>query len=150
MKCFSIIQKVAVVSAIAFTLIVDSAYAETSMKFGLKSGISEFLMEALDGEVSKEDMAKAGVHIVAATGAMPATVTAASALGVEATTGTAIASLSGAAAVSATSYAVGAPVAGVLSTMGIVVAPAVVGGVVIASAATLVALGVNALFFSEE
>ena len=115
-----------------------------------KSAAVELAGDLLDGHLSVKKVARAGVDAVATVGATPTAVYGAGALGTEATTGTAIASLNGAAAVSATSYAIGAPVAGVLSGMGIVVAPAVVGGVIIVGAAGLVAVGINELFFSDD
>jgi hypothetical protein len=91
-----------------------------------------------------KDVAKAGVHVATGAVAVPAAVATASALGVTASTGTAIAGLSGAAATSATLAAVGAPVCGVL---GIAASPAVVGGVVVGGAALLVGYGINCLLF---
>lgn len=89
---------------------------------------------------------KTGVKTMANTTiAASATSTAVSlvgAAGMTAKTGTAIATLSGAAATNATLCAIGTPVA---SALGIAAAPAVVGGVIVAGAAAGVCYGVSCL-----
>jgi len=126
-------------------LVVVSSTVEASS--WTRSAVGELAESLFDGHLTKKDVAKAGVHAITTAGATPTAVYSAGALGVEATTGTAIASLNGAAAVSATSYAVGAPVASVL---GIAAAPAVVGGIIIVGVAGLVAVGINEIFFSDN
>jgi hypothetical protein len=117
----------------------------------VKSAARELGMHAVDGQITVNDIARAGVTVAVEASSVSATVYGASILGVNATTGTAIASLNGAAAVSATSCVIGAPAAGALTAVtGIVVAPAVVGGVIILGAGALVAFGINELFFSED
>jgi len=143
-------KKVLLASLIGLTLIGTTSQASSLAKVAGRSAAGEFGAGLLDGNLDAKDAARVGVHVVTTTGAVPTAVYSAGALGVEATTGTAIASLNGAAAVSATSYAIGAPVASALSTVGIVAAPAVVGGVIIVGAATLVAVGINELFFSDN
>ena len=87
---------------------------------------------------------KAYVNGVIAGSATSAAVATAGTLGVTASTGTAIASLSGAAATSATMAAIGGPVAtGIAAVTGVTLAPAVVGGAIVAGAATAVCYGVN-------
>jgi len=135
---------------VAGMLVVQTSVMASSSSKILNSLNSELASVMMDGDLSMKDVAKVGVHLATETGAVPATVNGASLLGLEASTGTAISSLNGAAAVSATSYAIGSPVAGVLSAVGITVAPAVVGGVIIAGTAVLVASGINELFFSED
>jgi hypothetical protein len=84
--------------------------------------------------------------------AMPVAVSSASTLGVTASTGTAISSLNGAAAVSATSYAVGSAVIEGAAIVGLSIpaAPAVVGGVVITAAGLaagkIISWGVKKIF----
>jgi len=112
-----------------------------------KSGTKDFVKCLLDGDLSVKEVAKIGVDTAVEASATHVAVYGAGALGTEATTGTAIASLSGTAAVSATSYAIGAPV---VTALGIAASPAVVGGVIIAGAAGLVAMGINELFFSDD
>lgn len=115
----------------------------------LRAG-SELAAGLMDGKLDTKDIARAGVHMAADMGAVPVAVYGAGALGVEATTGTAIATLNGAAAVSATSYAIGAPVATAIGTLtGIVIAPSVVGGAIIVGTASLLAVGVNTIFFDD-
>jgi len=126
---------------------VLGASTASAASYPIKNGTIELVLESLDGDLSARDVAKIGVHYASTVGAVPAAVSGASALGVTAGTGTAISTLSGAAAVSATSAAIGAPVAAAIGTVtGVVLAPAVVGGVIIAG----VAYGVNALFLDED
>jgi len=77
--------------------------------------------------------------------AVPTAVSIASAAGITATTGTAIASLSGAAATSATLAGIGSGGATALGVVGIAAAPVVVGGVIVVGIAAGVAWGVNSL-----
>jgi hypothetical protein len=134
-----------IILAILFGITVASTASQASSL--AKTAGGELAAGLLDGHLSVNDVARAGVHAATSAGAVPTAVTTASTLGIEATTGTAIASLNGAAAVSATSYAVGAPV---VSALGLAAAPAVVGGVIIGGVAVLVAVGINELFFSED
>ncbi len=100
---------------------------------------------AVDG-VTLDTAREVAVSMAVKAASIPATVGGASSLGMTASTGTAIASLSGAAAVSATLAAVGTPVIAVVSTVvTITAAPAVVGGAVVAGAAFGVAWGINSL-----
>lgn len=126
---------------------VVSIEANQNHHIGLKSAGWELAANAVEGHLEVKDVAKAGVHYVAVARAVPVAIEAASVAGVNAGTGVAIAELSGAAAISATSAAIGAPAAAALGTVGIVVAPAVVGGVLISGAATAIAVGINYLFF---
>jgi len=77
--------------------------------------------------------------------AVPAAVVVVSESGAAASTGTAIASLSGASATSATLAGIGSGGAAALGAVGIVVSPAVVGGVIVVGIASGVAWGVNSL-----
>lgn len=85
---------------------------------------------------------KATLNTTIATSATSTAVSLAGAAGMTAKTGTAIATLSGAAATNATLCAIGTPVA---SALGIAAAPAVVGGVIVAGAAAGVCYGVSCL-----
>ena len=85
---------------------------------------------------------KAAADATITTGATSTAVYLASAAGVTAKTGTAIATLSGAAATNATLAAIGTPVA---TTLGIAAAPAVVGAAVVGAAAAGVCYGVHCL-----
>ena len=130
---------------------VLGASTALASSFPVKNVAVEMASELLDGDLSMRDVAKVGVHVAAGAGAVPATVASASALGATAGTGTAISSLSGAAAVSATSAMIGAPVAtAITSVTGVVLAPAVVGGVIIMGVASGVAYGFNSLFFDKD
>ena len=80
-----------------------------------------------------------GAGAVGASVATPIAISTAGALGVTAGTGTAISALSGAAAISATSAAVGAGSSVALATVGIFVAPAVIGGTIIAGIGSIIA-----------
>ncbi len=86
-----------------------------------------------------------GVDIAAEATAVPVAVAGASYMGVTASTGTAISALSGAAATSATLAAIGGPASVCLGIVGISVAPAVVGGAIVAGAGAAVAWGINKL-----
>ncbi len=101
-------------------------------------------------DITVKSAAKVAVTVVAESVSIPAAVAGASAMGVTAGTGTAISALSGAAAVSATSAAVGAGTSAALATVGIVVAPAVVGGVIIVGAGVAVGSAINWLLFDDE
>jgi hypothetical protein len=137
-----------VVFGFAVVSVLGASSASASPKV---AGTLELASNSLDGELSVRDLAKAGVVFGAEASALPAAVAGASALGVTAGTGTAISTLSGAAAVSATSAAIGAPVAAVIGTVaGVALAPAVVGGAIIAGTAGVVAWGFNALFLDED
>ena len=88
------------------------------------------------------------VEVAVEAASVPAAVGIASAVGTTASTGTAIASLGGAAATSATlaaigSSAVGTAVGGAAAVVGIVAAPAVIGGAIVVGMAAGVAYGVN-------
>ena len=94
-------------------------------------------------DLSAKELARVAVTVVAETVSVPAAVAGASAMGVTASTGTAIATLSGAAATNATLYAIGAPVA---SALGVTfAAPVVVGGAVVGGIALAVSWGVSSL-----
>lgn len=98
------------------------------------------------GEKFTTIVRQTAVNLAVDTVAVPATVAGAGAVGVTASTGTAVASLSGAAATSATVAAVGAPVAEGLATVGIVAfAPFEVGLTVIGLVAAGGAWGINKL-----
>jgi len=86
---------------------------------------------------------------VVGTVATPVAVKAASALGVTASTGTEIAALGGVAATSATLAAIGGPASAALGTVGIVAAPAVVGGAIVAGVGFAVVKGVSYLLFRD-
>ncbi len=136
--------------AVVFVLGVSSLSAASAVKAPIKNAVIDLVADSLDGDLSAKDVAKAAVHYGAGVAATPAAVAGASALGATASTGTAISTLSGAAAVSATSAAIGAPVSAALSAVGIAVAPAVVGGVIILGTATAIAYGFNALFLDDD
>jgi hypothetical protein len=128
------------------SLLEVSANASAVKVNGISLGI-----DALDGDISTKDIAKAGVSVATEVIAMPTAVAGASTLGVVSSTGTTISSLSGAAAVSATSAAIGTPVASALTAVtGLALAPAVVGGAIIVVGGGLVAWGINSIFFDEE
>ena len=94
-------------------------------------------------DLSAKELAKVAVTAVAESVSVPAAVAGASAMGVTASTGTAIATLSGAAATNATLYAIGAPVA---SALGVTfAAPVVVGGAIVGGIALAVSWGVSSL-----
>lgn len=82
---------------------------------------------------------KAAASSAAASGATSTAVYVASTAGMTAKTGTAIAALSGAAATKATLCAIGTPV---VSALGLTVAPAVVGGAIVAGAGAAVGWGI--------
>jgi len=108
-----------------------------------------------EGNVSSvKKAAKVAVSIAVEAVAVPTAVAGASAMGVTATTGTTIATLSGAAATNATLYAIGAPIASALTPVATalgatVAAPAVVGGIVVGGAAMLIGWGVSSLIDDE-
>ena len=139
-------KKMFITAFIAMTLIGTQAQANSYIDM-IKNAGTDLVFRALDGDITAKDIGRTAVHVATTSASTPAVVYGAGALGVNATTGTAIATLNGAAAVSATSYAIGAPV---VSVLGIAAAPAVVGGVIIVGAATLVAVGINAIFFSDD
>lgn len=155
---------VAVLLVVVMVFSVSPVYAEETLTDKAVSLVTEYGGTALDvgkGVVDAVDAyqtdgvlgvassaAKTGTKVyvgkVIATSAVPTAVSVASATGMTASTGTAIASLSGIAATNATLYAVGAPVATTLATVtGITIAPAVVGGALVAGAAVAVGYGVN-------
>ena len=145
MKFFS--RLVLVGFLVGSLLFVPVASARTPLKTAPVE-LAEEVIE--DGGITAKGLVKVGVEFVVRSAAMPVAVSTASAAGVTAGTGTAISTLSGAAAVSATSAAVGAPVASALSAIGITVAaPAVIGGVIIAGAGIAAGLAINAIFFDD-
>ena len=95
------------------------------------------------GSTAQECLREIAVDTAVEVAAVPATVALASTSGMTAGTGTAIASLSGAAATSATLASIGSSGAAALGAVGIVAAPAVVGGAIVGAAALGVAWGVN-------
>ena len=98
------------------------------------------------GEEFRTVARKTAVNIAVDAVAVPATVAGAGAVGVTASTGTAVASLSGAAATSATVAAVGAPAAEGLAAVGItMLSPFALGVVIIGGTAAGVAYGINKL-----
>lgn len=140
-----------VVFGFAVVSLLGVTTASAASKPVVRNAAINFVSTALEGDISVRDVAKVGVHIAAEAAAVPVAISGASTLGVAAGTGTAISSLSGAAAVSATSAAIGAPVATAIgAATGIVVAPAVVGLVVISGVAGGLAYGFNVLFLDEE
>ena len=103
-------------------------------------------VKSITGENMVTIARETAVNIAVDSVAVPATVAGASAVGVTASTGTAVASLSGAAATSAAVAAVGAPVAEGLAAVGIVAfAPFELGLIVIGGAGAGVAYGINKL-----
>lgn len=86
------------------------------------------------------------VDIAVELAAIPTVVSIASAAGTTASTGTAVATLSGAAATSATLASIGGAATPALAAVGIVAAPAVVGGAIVLAIGGGVAWGINALF----
>jgi hypothetical protein len=104
-----------------------------------------------DYEIDSLTMAReAAVEVAAEAVSVPAAVGIASVTGTTASTGTAIASLSGAAATSATLAAIGSSTVGTAlgaaaTVVGITAAPAVIGGAIVVGIATGVACGVNAV-----
>ncbi len=97
-----------------------------------------------------ETAAKVSITTAAEAVAVPAAVATASSLGVTASTGTAISALRGAAATSATLAAIGGPAAAALGAVGIVAAPAVIGGVIVVGTGTAIAAGINWLLFDDD
>lgn len=111
--------------------------------------------EAATGEHdTTADYLKAGASIgkdvLLETAAPGLAVNMASAAGATASTGTAISSLSGAAATSATMAWIGGPAAALLGAVGLTVAPAVVGGVIVAGGALCLGMAIDAIMFSDD
>lgn len=91
------------------------------------------------------------VFIAIDAASLPTAVLLTSASGTQATTGTAIITLNGAAATSATLAAIGTPVSAfVFTTTGVIFAPIVVGGVVVSAAGAVVGAGVNEMIESVK
>jgi len=127
---------------------VSSSDASGQVIMGVRSYA---VKEVLDRDTASLKAAReVAVGVAAEAASVPAAVLVASEAGVAASTGTAVATLSGAAASSATlaaigSSAVGTTLGGAAAAVGIVVAPAVVGGAIVVGIAAGVACGVNAL-----
>jgi hypothetical protein len=139
-----------VVLGFAFVSVVGTS-SLSARSYPVRSTTVELISKTLDdGGLSGKDVAKVAVDYVVTTNAVPAVVTVASELGVTASTGTAISTLSGAAATNATVAAVGSSVSTALGAAGIVVTPMVVGGAVITCVAIGVAYGINTLFLDDE
>ncbi len=137
-------NKVILTVLVASLVLNASAEAEIMKSVGKYTPYIPFGLEV-------EDVAKSAVTYGVETASMPVAVYGASTLGVTASTGTAISSLSGAAAVSATSASIGTAIAGGAVTVGgVVIAPVVMGGVVITVVAAGVAYGINSLLFDDE
>ncbi|MDQ5908830.1 MAG: hypothetical protein QG599_923 [Pseudomonadota bacterium] len=104
-----------------------------------------------DGDFTVKEAATAAAKSAVIAGAeaiaVPVAIKTASIAGVAASTGTPIAALSGAAATSATLAAVGGSASIALGAVGIVAAPAVVGGAIVLGVGTAVGYGINWLLF---
>ena len=113
------------------------------------TGVYEVYKSKDDEKLQKagEVAAKTTINIVVEGAAIPAAVATASSLGVTASTGTAIGSLSGAAATSATLSVIGGPASIALGTVGIVVSPVVIGGVIVVGIGAVIAAGINKILF---
>jgi hypothetical protein len=125
-------------------LLIGATHAEARNMSKLK----EIAKDSVSGVVTSENLADAGKviagEVVAVTVVTPAVTTVAvstaGALGATASTGTAIASLSGAAATSATLATIGSGVAGVVGVT--VASPAIVGGLIVAGVSSAIVAGV--------
>ena len=123
----------------ATSVCADSTLSTAKNVIGKFVKISNYVPD----NISPKSVVKVAVTVGTEASAIPAAVAGASAIGVTASTGTAIATLSGAAATNATLYAIGAPVA---SALGVTfAAPVVVGGAVVGGIALAVSWGVSSL-----
>ncbi len=131
--------------AIALFVTPASAWDAKEVTKKMNEPLSRSIGVPLDGsalDIVREVAVDYGIEAVS----VPATVAAASSLGVTASTGTAIATLSGAAATSATLAAIGTPIIAAASTVvTITAAPVVVGGAIVLGVAAGVAWGVNSI-----
>jgi len=115
--------------------------------------ISDCLEE--QDEQACQSIMEQGIGGAVSAASVPVAVSAASTLGMTASTGTAISALSGAAATSATLAAVGGPVVAVIggpvaAVTGVVLGPAVVGGAIIMGGAHLVTKGIQSWLFGDD
>jgi len=115
--------------------------------------ISDCLEE--QDEQACQSIMEQGIGGAVSAASVPVAVSAASTLGMTASTGTAISALSGAAATSATLAAVGGPVVAVIggpvaAVTGVVLGPAVVGGAIIMGGTYLVTKGIQSWLFDDD
>lgn len=138
-------KKIILTVLVGMTLVSSSVEASSSFMKSVSKyinivgqGISN-TMSLLDSDNIPDEVIKIGAEIVAGHSAIPLSVYGASSLGVTASTGTAIATLSGVAATNATLYAIGSGAASVIAGVtGVAIAPAVVGGAIVTGIATSV------------
>jgi len=154
-------QSKIIYAAITICLISGTSMAEAaniSWPQVAKSTGMSVAGDALDGTLLKDDdtstqIAKitghAAIHIATETASVPVAVSIASVSGMTASTGTAISTLSGAAATSATLAGVGTTVLEVVGLAGSVAiaAPAAIGGAIVLGAGALVAYAVDTVLF---
>ncbi len=100
-------------------------------------------------ETVAKGIGKTAVSIGAESVAIPTAIAVSKAIGATASTGTAISTLSGAAATNATLAGIGAHASAVIGTLGITVAPMVVGGAIVCGVAAGLAWGFNKLFLDD-
>lgn len=111
--------------------------------------ILEIAVDCYNAEDSKKietvakGIGKTAVSIGAESVAIPTAVVVSKAIGATASTGTAISTLSGAAATNATLAGIGAQTSAVIGALGITVAPVVVGGAIVCGVAAGLAWGFN-------
>jgi len=126
--------------AISITLSAEDNGMTFSNEFMSNTQYSEEIPSNNENEFSLgKEIGALGAGAIGASVATPVAIATAGAFGVTAGTGTAISALSGAAAISATSAAVGAGSSVALATIGIVVAPAVIGGIIITGVGSAIA-----------
>jgi len=140
-----------IIKALFITMLLQSpimAFDKGELITPLKNVISSKVLRYIPTDI--KDIRRVAVGIVAESSAIPTAVKIISYTGVTASTGTSIATLSGAAATSATlasigSTAVGTTISAAATAVGITMAPAVVGGVIVIGVASGVAYGINSL-----
>ena len=143
----SIILKSLVVVLLVQTSV--SAWGFESSKSGSVAHATKSF-QYIPTELNTKGVRETAVGLVADSSAIPIAVQVASYIGTTASTGTSIATLSGAAATSATlasvgSTVVGTALSGAAAALGVVVSPAVIGGTIVTGVAVGVAYGVNNL-----